>query len=501
MTSTTIAGPRTEALPAPRDEAADTAAPQETPVPAGPPAAPARVARVMRLLGWVVMAAVVVVAIIGFYGSYGAVYRLALHHGLSHHFARLFPIGVDAGIGAFLGLDLVLLWRRAPLPLVRFVAYVLTASTVYFNARAARDGDVTGAIMHGVVPILFIVAVEAARHLILRAARLRDGVQREGVPLHRWVLAPWATAAMWRRMRLWEVPYAAAVTLEQEREVYRTLLDREFADAGGWKAAPSDRLLPFTLARYGLSVDEALARPQEAEAAERRRAAEAEQRAQQIAEQQTEAAHAAALREIARTGELETVRATTAADTDTARTVAEARRRDAERAVSEAERIADEEQEARESVRAAADRRRAAEETRAAQKAEAEAAEAARRTATANSRTARADAETAEDRQRLAVADRVAAEEKERAASARERAAVIEQRAVEAEDVARLTPRERGERRVARMILAEAGGDPWRLSLARIAEAEGVSESTAGERRTAAADLLAQGYAPQLALQ
>ncbi|RIH58394.1 DUF2637 domain-containing protein [Streptomyces sp. SHP22-7] len=54
--------------------------------------------------------------------------------------------------------------------------------------------------MHGVIPLLFIVAVEAARRAFVKASDTRDS---QGVPLARWLLSPGRTAALWRRMKLW----------------------------------------------------------------------------------------------------------------------------------------------------------------------------------------------------------------------------------------------------------------------------------------------------------
>ncbi|ROV64511.1 hypothetical protein [Streptomyces globisporus] len=86
------------------------------------------------------------------------------------------------------------------------------------------------------------------------------------------------------------------------------------------------------------------------------------------------------------------------------------------------------------------------------------------------------------------------------AARLREEAARVEAAAVEAEDVARLSPRERNERRVARMLLeaaeSEAGITLEAVPLADIQSELGFGRTTASEMRAAALTLLQDGYRP-----
>ncbi|MEW2001125.1 DUF2637 domain-containing protein, partial [Streptomyces coelicoflavus] len=110
------------------------------------------------LIGMVVFGAVVIAGI-GFAGSYAAVRELALKKGFGN-FSYVFPIGIDAGICVLLALDLLLTWIRIPFPLLRQTAWLLTAATIAFNGAAAWP-DPLGVGMHGVIPILFVVSVEA----------------------------------------------------------------------------------------------------------------------------------------------------------------------------------------------------------------------------------------------------------------------------------------------------------------------------------------------------
>ena len=144
--------------------------------------------RTHRILIGVVVAGAVVIAGIGFAGSYAAVRELALHKGFGN-FSYVFPIGVDAGICVLLALDLLLTWMRIPFPLLRQTAWLLTAATIAFNGAAAWP-DPLGVGMHAVIPVLFVVSVEAARHAVGRIADITADKHMEGVRLTRWLLSP-----------------------------------------------------------------------------------------------------------------------------------------------------------------------------------------------------------------------------------------------------------------------------------------------------------------------
>ncbi|MFE7644561.1 DUF2637 domain-containing protein [Streptomyces phaeoluteigriseus] len=217
-------------------------------------AAPIELTRTHRILIGVVVAGAVVIAAIGFAGSYAAVRELALQKGFGD-FSYVFPIGIDAGICVLLALDLLLTWIRIPFPLLRQTAWLLTASTIAFNGAAAWP-DPLGVGMHAVIPILFVVSVEAARHAIGRIADITADKHMEGVRLTRWLLSPLPTFLLWRRMKLWELrSYEQVIKLEQERLVYQARLRSRFGRA--WRRkAPVESLMPLRLARYGVPLAE-----------------------------------------------------------------------------------------------------------------------------------------------------------------------------------------------------------------------------------------------------
>ncbi|MGW0933036.1 DUF2637 domain-containing protein [Streptomyces sp. NPDC002644] len=208
--------------------------------------------RTHRILIGVVIAGAVVIAAIGFAGSYAAVKELAFQKGFGN-FSYVFPIGIDAGICVLLALDLLLTWIRIPFPMLRQTAWLLTAATIAFNGAAAWP-DPLGVGMHAIIPVLFVVAVEAARHAIGRIADITADKHMEGVRLTRWLLSPVPTFLLWRRMKLWELrSYDEVIKLEQERLVYRTRLRARFGR--GWRRkAPVESLMPLRLAKYGVPL-------------------------------------------------------------------------------------------------------------------------------------------------------------------------------------------------------------------------------------------------------
>jgi hypothetical protein len=208
--------------------------------------------RTHRILIGVVVAGAVVIAAIGFAGSYAAVRKLAQEKGFGN-FSLVFPIGIDAGICVLLALDLLLTWIRIPFPLLRQSAWILTTATIAFNGAAAWP-DPLGVGMHAVIPLLFIVTVEAARHAVGRMADITADKHMEGVRLTRWLLSPIPTFKLWRRMKLWELrSYEQVIRLEQDRLIYQSRLQARFGR--NWRRkAPIESMMPLRLAKYGVPL-------------------------------------------------------------------------------------------------------------------------------------------------------------------------------------------------------------------------------------------------------
>jgi Protein of unknown function (DUF2637) len=213
-----------------------------------------RLNRTHRMLIGVVIVGALIIAAIGFAGSYQAVRDLAERKGFGA-FAPFFPIGIDAGIVVLLALDLLLTWLRIGFPLLRQTAWMLTAATIAFNGAAAWP-DPLGVGMHAVIPVLFVVSVEAARHAIGRIADITADKHMEGVRISRWLLAPIPTFRLWRRMKLWELrSYDEVLRFEQDRLVYQARLRAHYGRA--WRRrAPVEARMPLRLARYGIPLAE-----------------------------------------------------------------------------------------------------------------------------------------------------------------------------------------------------------------------------------------------------
>ncbi|WP_228994398.1 DUF2637 domain-containing protein [Streptomyces sp. DH8] len=240
--------------------------------------------RAMKAIIWTAVICALVLAAIGFVGSYTAVRKLAEEKDFGS-FSHAFPIGIDAGIIVFLALDLILCHKRMPLPPLRWVAWALTAATVFYNASAGDKGiteDPLAAAMHATIPILFIGSAEAARHYIARLAQITADKHIDGVPLTRWLVAPLSSLRIWRRMRLWNIrSYETVINLEQEVRIYRAQLKKEHGRRWRRKAG-ADQILVLELAASGMSVAEAIDLPYRE--AQKRTEAEAKRNAEARAE-------------------------------------------------------------------------------------------------------------------------------------------------------------------------------------------------------------------------
>ncbi|MBT1184889.1 DUF2637 domain-containing protein [Streptomyces sp. CJ_13] len=503
-----------------------------------------------------IVAAALVLAGIGLYLSFEHVAVFAferLRFG-SIGKGQLFAVGVDVGIMIMIAVDLLMAWLKRPISWIRYPVWLLTAATVVLNAasgapkgRAWGLMDYVAAGAHGLVPVLFIAVVELGRDAIDRMVR-PDRAERDSIPWIRWTLAPKATARIFRRMRLWGVySYPEMIRRDQELIAYEQWLKRKHD--GDLSEATEDELLPMRMAPYGYTVAQALAMPDEQDQAAQKRAEDAERR-RLDAETRSEVAQSEAAADRLRAkGKVETVRAEVDGQTGQARAharaqvsaaeraaaleeaaletavVAEARAREAEadrktalereaeaaadlrtaalerqaaekrKEAAEADRVAAAEAQAVETRTIAEARRAAAETNRVAAEAERAAAETARATAEANRKKAEEEGREEEALAQIARSKKEAAEAERAAAETRRVTAEIERRAVEAEDTAKLKPRERAVRKVARMILAAGGVD--RLPLADIQQELAVaSPGTASEYRQEAAELLAGGYTP-----
>lgn len=223
-------------------------------VPSGPAPEGARVrwGRGRKVLFGAIGFGSIAIAGAGFTGSYTAVRSLAEEKGFGS-FAPAFPLAVDLGIAVLLALDLALTSVNLKYPLLRYIAWLLTAATITFNAASSWP-DVLGSAMHATIPLLFIAVTEAMRNAIAKATSIELDQHMDSVRLSRWFLAPVATFSIWRDMKLWEIrSYALALERYQEKMLLRQ--DLRARHGRGWrKKSTAEELRPLRQARLGIGV-------------------------------------------------------------------------------------------------------------------------------------------------------------------------------------------------------------------------------------------------------
>jgi hypothetical protein len=130
--------------------------------------------------------------------------------------AWLVPIVVDLTVFVFSGVDLVLARLDMAHPLARWTVYGATAGTVWLNYSAG--GSAAGRTAHVLMPSIWVVFIELMRHVVRRQTNLATGSVREPIPAARWIVSPWPTLKLWRRMILWrQHSYTAALAMERTR--------------------------------------------------------------------------------------------------------------------------------------------------------------------------------------------------------------------------------------------------------------------------------------------
>ncbi|MEV4258734.1 DUF2637 domain-containing protein, partial [Spirillospora sp. NPDC049652] len=181
-----------------------------------------------------VAALVAVLALLGFVNSFTAVADAA--HPSFGRLAWTVPLGIDLGIAAFAALDIVLARLDMRVRWLRLVPWTLTGATVYLNI--AVEHTAFGRIAHALLPVLWVIAVEIGAHVIRVRAGIESGTRMDGIRASRWLLAPWPTLKLWRRMVLWEIrSYPDALGRERDRVLARTDLKDAYGTlAWRWKA-------------------------------------------------------------------------------------------------------------------------------------------------------------------------------------------------------------------------------------------------------------------------
>lgn len=155
------------------------------------------------------------------------------------------PTLVDLGIFVLSGLALFLELHEIRSRWIRAIPTTLAAFTVYLNT--AEQPTLFGKAVHTAGPLLWIAVVEIATYTVRHLVDLASETAMQKVRASRWLLAPFSTFRLWRRMRLWEITdYRIALGREHERSASRALLSQWYGVA--WKArAPRGERLAVRL--------------------------------------------------------------------------------------------------------------------------------------------------------------------------------------------------------------------------------------------------------------
>ncbi len=185
--------------------------------------------------------ATLVLGVIGLFNSFTAVADAA--EGSFGAAAWTVPLAVDVGILVFSALDLVLARLDMRVAWLRLVPWSLVGVTIYLNV--ADETTWFGRIAHAALPAMWVVAVEVGTHAVRTRAGLASVRRMDRIRASRWLLAPFATAGLWRRMVLWETrSYPDALTRERSRLLALTGLQDAYGHIGWrWKAPRRDRAL------------------------------------------------------------------------------------------------------------------------------------------------------------------------------------------------------------------------------------------------------------------
>jgi hypothetical protein len=169
--------------------------------------------------------------------------------------AWIVPVGIDIGIIALLAWDLLAEYLRFPWPVLRWTAWLFVGMTVFLNISAAH-GHLSAIVMHAAMPMLVVVVVEGIRHLLRQWTGLAAGTRIERIPASRWLMSPWASFMLARRMVLWQVTsYRYGLALEYQRlQTIAQLQETYGRHLWRWKAPLRDRLT-LRLAWAGSATD------------------------------------------------------------------------------------------------------------------------------------------------------------------------------------------------------------------------------------------------------
>ncbi|RFU83289.1 DUF2637 domain-containing protein [Streptomyces triticagri] len=154
----------------------------------------------------------------------------------------MLPVGIDVAIPVFTLANLLLIRMDMALSWVRFVPWVLTLVTCWLNIDAGRT--LSAKLAHGTMPLLWVVFSEIAAHIYAVRIGAATGRRMDKIRAGRWLLAPFSTFGLWRRMTLWELTsYTDALARERARQLARADLREQHGRGWRWKTPRRHRVL------------------------------------------------------------------------------------------------------------------------------------------------------------------------------------------------------------------------------------------------------------------
>ncbi|WP_327359831.1 DUF2637 domain-containing protein [Streptomyces sp. NBC_01304] len=170
---------------------------------------------------------------LGLFMSFENVTKSMRLAGVEH--PELVPIAVDIAIPVFSLLYLVLIRFGMELGWPRWMAWALTYATIHLNVTSTND--FTAQLAHAALPALWIGITEIIAHAYRVQIGRANGTRPDPIPFIDWVLAPFATAHLFRYMRLWKIgSHKEGLAKKQQRMRAMTALRNAYGRFWRFKA-------------------------------------------------------------------------------------------------------------------------------------------------------------------------------------------------------------------------------------------------------------------------
>jgi hypothetical protein len=191
-------------------------------------------------------AVVAVIGLLGVLGFINSFVRVNEAAGAScGKLAWMVPLTVDVGIAAFSLFEIWLAKRNMQRRVVKVIPWGLTIATICMNVAPEfghKSLSLVGIIAHAVLPGLWVVAVDVGSHVLRVQAGMIAGTRMDRIRRSRWVLAPFTTMSLWRRMILWEI-HSYPEALRRERSRVLAVADMKERYGRNWKRVATPREL------------------------------------------------------------------------------------------------------------------------------------------------------------------------------------------------------------------------------------------------------------------